>query len=74
MALTDILEYASVTQTAEHFATGEHAVRTGVADGSIPSIRLGRAIRIPLRMMVEHLAEQVAGIEPADFPDLEVVV
>lgn len=73
MPLSDIDEYASVADTAAHFKTGEHAVRTGVADGSIPSIRLGRVIRIPLRMIVEHLAEQVTGMESVEFGELEVV-
>ncbi len=44
-------EFASVAETAIYFGVGERAIRTGVADESIPSIRLGRIIRIPLRSM-----------------------
>lgn len=62
-SMAEVPEFGSVTEAAATFRCGERAVRTGVKTGTIPSVRLGRTIRIPLRMIMERLAAEVGSDE-----------
>lgn len=59
----ELPEFGSVAEAAIVFRCGERAVRTGVETETIPSVRLGRTIRIPLRLIMERLAAEVASVE-----------
>ena len=57
-------EFGSVAEAAEFFGTGQAAIRSGVADGSIPHVKLGRLIRIPLRLIADRLTAEVSIMTP----------
>lgn len=49
-----VAEFGSVADAARLFGVGEYAIRSGVADGSLPHVKVGRFIRLPLRQIVEQ--------------------
>jgi excisionase family DNA binding protein len=55
-------EWYSVTQTAARFGVSTGGIYRGVADGSIPSFRLGKQIRIPKEWVDSR--EATYGKEP----------
>ena len=62
-------EFGSVAEAAELFRCGEKAVYAGVEKRTIPAIKLGKKIRIPLRAIVERLE---ADVQQGDTPEVEV--
>lgn len=55
LPVDDIPRFAGISETAEVLNMGHQAVRTGVRDGTIPHLKVGRNVRIPLRAIVVRL-------------------
>ena len=55
--------WISVRETAERLSVHEMTVRDWVNRGLVPAIRLGRTIRVDLRVLEADLERQLVGTE-----------
>lgn len=60
----------TVDEAAALLRTGPKAVRRAVQDGTIPSFRVGRHIRIPYAALMRLINSPSPAAGPADPPDV----
>lgn len=57
----------AVAEASKRTGFSQHAIRRGVKDGVIPSVQIGRLVRIPT-VWLEQLGALSAGKASADAP------
>lgn len=69
-------ELASPRVSAPWFYVGEKAMRSGARDGTIPSVKVGRNVMIPVRRILQRLQAEIDGVnETSDgYPKITAAV
>lgn len=55
----------SVAETSELTGMSPHTIRRGIRERTVPSIKVGRIIRVPLRPLLRLLGDEPAANEEA---------
>lgn len=68
--LTDLPLMLTVEETARVLRIGRNRAYEAVSQGSIPSIRIGRKIRVPRKALAEWIGEDLEQQPPGQAPSV----